>query len=65
MNRRAVIQLLSAAGIAQAGVVLGAAPKVKTNPLLVRPQDFGAKVDGITLDSPQQEETRCGDGGSL
>ena len=52
MNRRAVLQLLSTAGVAQAGVVLGAAPKVTGNALLVRPQDFGAKVDGVTLDSP-------------
>jgi hypothetical protein len=52
MNRRALLQLLGAAGIAQAGVVLGAAPKVKGDALLLRPQDFGAKVDGTTLDSP-------------
>ena len=52
MNRRAVLQLLSAAGIAQAGVVLGAPLKSKVDPLLFRPQDFGAKLDGVTLDSP-------------
>jgi polygalacturonase len=52
MNRRALLQLLSAAGIAQAGVVLGAAAKVKGDALLLRPQDFGARVDGATLDSP-------------
>ena len=52
MNRRAVLQLLSAAGIAQAGVVFGAAPPVEPNILLLRPQNFGAKVDGTSLDSP-------------
>jgi polygalacturonase len=52
MNRRAVLQLLSAAGIAHVGVVLGATPGVKADALLLRPQDFGAKVDGISLDSP-------------
>ena len=38
--------------MAQAGVVLGVAPKAKGNALLLRPQDFGAKVDGTSLDSP-------------
>ena len=52
MNRRAVIQLLSAAGVAQAGSVLGASPEVKADALLLRPQSFGAKVDGTSLDSP-------------
>ena len=52
MNRRAVLQLLSAAGMAQAGAVLGSAPKVKADGLFLRPQDFGAKADGVTLDSP-------------
>ncbi len=52
MNRRAVLQLLSAAGVAQASVALGAGPKVNGNALVVRPQDFGAKVDGTSLDSP-------------
>ena len=52
MNRRSVLQLLSAAGMAQAGAALGAAPRVNGNALLLRPQDFGAKVDGTSLDSP-------------
>ncbi len=53
MNRRTALQLLSAGGIAQAGVALGAAPRApQGRDLLMRPQDFGAKVDGTTLDSP-------------
>ena len=52
MNRRAVLQLLSAAGMAQAGAARGTGPKVNSNALSLRPQDFGAKVDGTSLDSP-------------
>ncbi len=33
-------------------MALGAGPKVNGNALVVRPQDFGAKVDGTSLDSP-------------
>ena len=51
MDRRVVLQLLSAAGVAQAGAAFGAAPKAEVNALLLRPQDFGARVDGTTLDS--------------
>ncbi|MDW5267435.1 MULTISPECIES: glycoside hydrolase family 28 protein [Acidobacteriaceae] len=52
MNRRTVLQLLGTAGIAQAGVALGPFSKSQAKELLLRPQDFGAKVDGTTLDSP-------------
>ena len=52
MNRRAVLQLLSTTGIAQAGTAFGSLRKFPAKNLLLRPQDFGAKVDGITLDSP-------------
>ena len=52
MNRRTVLQLLGAAGIAQAANRVGAAPTVKAEALLFRPQDFGARVDGTALDSP-------------
>jgi hypothetical protein len=51
MNRRTVLQLLSSAGIAQSGILL-AAPSPKASALLLRPQDFGARVDGVALDSP-------------
>ncbi len=52
MNRRSALQLLSAAGIAQSGFALGSIPKEQNKDLLLRPQDFGAKVDGTALDSP-------------
>ena len=52
MNRRALLQLLSTAGIAQAGHALGSPPIPQGKELFLRPQDFGAKVDGLALDSP-------------
>jgi polygalacturonase len=52
MNRRNLLQLLGVAGIAQAGVAFGATIAQQSKGFLLRPQDFGAKVDGTTLDSP-------------
>ena len=52
MNRRAVLQLLSSAGIAQGGLAFGQLASTPAKQLLLRPQDFGAKADGVTLDSP-------------
>ena len=58
MDRRAVLQLLSTAGIVSVAGIAGADvsngpfSKSNANDLLLRPQDFGAKVDGTTLDSP-------------
>jgi polygalacturonase len=53
MNRRNLIQLLGTAGIAPASLALGSIPQ-SPEPFqhLLRPQSFGAKVDGLTLDSP-------------
>jgi polygalacturonase len=52
MDRRTVLQLMSTAGVAGAGIALGPFAKAQANDLLLRPQDLGAKADGITLDSP-------------
>ena len=52
MNRRNVLHLLSTVGIAQAGVAFGSTTAPQSKELLLRPQNFGAKVDGTTLDSP-------------
>ena len=51
MDRRNFLQLLSAAGVAQ-GLAFGSTSAPQSNNALLRPQDFGAKVDGTTLDSP-------------
>jgi hypothetical protein len=45
MDRRNVLQLLAAAGIAPASFALAAPAKPQAKDLLLRPQDFGAKVD--------------------
>ena len=52
MNRRNVLHLLTSAGIAPASFALAAPAKLQAKELLLRPQDFGAKGDGTTLDSP-------------
>jgi polygalacturonase len=51
MNRRHVLGLLGAVGIARADAAFGSPAKSRAEQLLFRPQDFGAKVDGTTLDS--------------
>jgi polygalacturonase len=52
MDRRNLLHLLGATGIAPVSFALGPVIKSQAKELLLRPQDFGAKVDGITLDSP-------------
>ncbi len=52
MNRRNVLGLLTAAGIVPAGAAMRAFAQPEVKGLLLRPQDFGAKVDGSALDSP-------------
>jgi polygalacturonase len=52
MDRRNVLHLLTAAGIAPASFAFAERTKRDAAQLLFRPQDFGAKVDGVTLDSP-------------
>lgn len=52
MDRRTVLQLLSTAGMAPASFAFGPSAGKQAKELLLRPQEFGAKVDGITLDSP-------------
>src|ERR1035438_6546813 len=57
MDRRTVLQLLSTAGFVSAAGIAGADgssghfSKSNAKDLLLRPQNFGAKVDGTTLDS--------------
>ncbi|WP_142988469.1 hypothetical protein [Granulicella rosea] len=58
MNRREVLQLLGTAGIAQTGVAFGATPQARSHALLLRPPDFGARLDGVTLDSMMTLRTR-------
>lgn len=52
MNRRNVLQLLGTAGIVPADFALGQPAALLPRELLLRPQQFGAKVDGVALDSP-------------
>jgi hypothetical protein len=55
MNRRTVLRLLSTAGIAPASAAFGSLSNprnTQVQDLLFRPQDFGANVDGRTLDFP-------------
>ena len=52
MNRRNLLHLLGAVGLTQAAVARGSAAVPQSTNLLLRPQDFGARVDGTTLDSP-------------
>ena len=51
MNRRHQIGLFGATGIAPAGTALAAIAPAQANSLLLRPQDFGAKADGVALES--------------
>ncbi len=51
MNRRNVLQLLGTAGIAPASFALASAAQTLPQEVLLRPQQFGAKADGMTLDS--------------
>jgi hypothetical protein len=52
MNRRNLLQFLGAAGIAPASLALGSSATSLPQELLLRPQQFGAKVDGVACDSP-------------
>jgi polygalacturonase len=51
VNRRTVLQFLSTAGITQFGAAFGSLGNAPGKELLLRPQRFGAKADGITLDT--------------
>jgi polygalacturonase len=51
MNRRDILQLFGTAGITPAWFAVGSAAPSAPQDLLLRPQQFGAKVDGLTLDS--------------
>ncbi len=52
MNRRSVLQLLGAAIAAPVGTAIAETLSAAPAGLLLRPQQFGAKSDGVTLDSP-------------
>jgi polygalacturonase len=51
MNRRNLLHLLGAAGMAPASFGQASFTKSQAKELLLRPQDFGAMADGVTLDS--------------
>ncbi len=52
MNRRNALKLLTTAGMAPTSFALAPSARLQGKDLVLRPQDFGAKVDGTTLDSP-------------
>jgi polygalacturonase len=52
VNRRSVLQLLGTAGIVPAGRALDLPAALLPQELLLRPQQFGAKADGVACDSP-------------
>ena len=52
MNRRSALQLFGVAGMAPAGFAFDSPGKALAESLFLRPQQFGAKVDGVALDYP-------------
>jgi Glycosyl hydrolases family 28 len=52
MNRRSALQFVGMAGMAPASLALSSPERSLPEQLLLRPQQFGAKVDGVSCDSP-------------